>query len=139
MSTVVREFTNFSELIKSIDDSINASRALLAEFLRRLEDVKAKSEQDKRLRELIKKLTGEEIASAGKTIDLKDVKLIINPDSIQEAKILEEVVDKLNRSLQTLQSIRKVLEPLVGLDVEAKITVVYTEGIPSSIIVKFAS
>lgn len=137
--SVVREFNNFNELIKSIDDSITATRQQLAEFLRRLEDVKVKSEQDKKLKELLKRLTGEEVASAGKVVDLKDVKLFINPDSIQEARVLEEIVDKLNKSLQILQSVRKVLEPLMGLEVEAKITVVYSEGIPTSILVKFIS
>lgn len=137
--SIVREFNNFNELVKSIDESIISTRQQLAEFLRRLEDVKVKSEQDRKLKELLKRLTGEEIAAAGKVVDLKDVKLFINPDSIQEAKILEEIVDKLNRSLQVLQSVRKVLEPLIGLEVEAKITVLYAEGVPTSILIKFTS
>ncbi|MEM0355287.1 MAG: hypothetical protein QXT88_00380 [Desulfurococcaceae archaeon] len=135
--SIVKEFNNFNELIKSIDESITATRQQLAEFLRRLEDIKVKSEQDRKLKELLKRLTGEEIAAAGKVVDLKDVKLFINPDSMQEAKILEEIVDKLNRSLQVLQSVRKLLEPLMGLEIEAKITVLYSEGVPTSILIKF--
>ncbi|MEM1919068.1 MAG: hypothetical protein QXP72_03570 [Desulfurococcaceae archaeon] len=135
--SIVKEFNNFNELIKSIDESITATRQQLAEFLRRLEDIKVKSEQDRKLKELLKRLTGEEIAAAGKVVDLKDVKLFINPDSMQEAKILEEIVDKLNRSLQVLQSVRKLLEPLMGLEIEAKITVLYSEGVPISILIKF--
>ncbi len=139
MSAVVKEFTSFADLIKSIDEELNTLKQQLADYLRRLEDIRAKSEQERKLKELLKNLTGEEQPSKGRVVDLKEVKLFINPDAEQEASVLEEIIDRINKTIQSLQSIRKSLEPLSGVEVEAKIVVVYKEGIPSSIILKLSS
>ncbi|ADI31466.1 hypothetical protein [Staphylothermus hellenicus] len=139
MSAVVREFSSFADLIKSIDEELNMLKQQLADYLRRLEDIRAKSEQERRLRELLKNLTGEEQTSKGKVVDLKDVKLYVNPDAQQEATVMEEIIDRINKTIQSLQSIRKSLEPLSNVEVEAKIVVVYKEGAPSSIILKLSS
>lgn len=139
MSAVVKEFSSFADLIKSIDEELNTLKQQLADYLRRLEDIRAKSEQERKLRELLKSLTGEEQTGKGKVVDLKDVKLYINPDAEQEASVMEEIIDKINKTIQSLQSIRKSLEPLSSVEVEAKIVVVYKEGVPSSIILKLSS
>ena len=138
LSVVVKEYTSFSELIKSIDTELNTLKQQLAEYLRKLEDVRAKSEQERKLKELLKSLTGEEQAGKGKVVELKDLKLLINPDAEQEASVMEEIIDRINRTIQSLQSIRKALEPLSGIEVEAKILVVYKEGVPSTIMLKLA-
>ncbi|ABN69581.1 hypothetical protein Smar_0472 [Staphylothermus marinus F1] len=139
MSAVVKEFSSFADLIKNIDEELNTLKQQLADYLRRLEDIRAKSEQERRLRELLKNLTGEEQTSKGKVVDLKDVKLYVNPDAEQEATVMEEIIDRINKTIQSLQSIRKALEPLSNVEVEAKIVVVYKEGVPSSIILKLSS
>lgn len=139
MSAVVKEFSSFADLLKSIDEELNTLKQQLADYLRRLEDIRAKSEQERRLRELLKNLTGEEQTSKGKVVDLKDVKLYVNPDAEQEATVMEEIIDRINKTIQSLQSIRKALEPLSNVEVEAKMVVVYKEGVPSSIILKLSS
>jgi vacuolar-type H+-ATPase subunit I/STV1 len=139
VSSVVREYTSFAELLKSIDESLNTLKQQLAEYLRRLEDVRAKSEQEKKLKELLKRLTGEESTTTGKVIDMRDVKLFINPDAEQEAKLLEDIIDRINKSIQSLQSIRKTLEPLSNIEVETKITTIYREGVPVAIIIKLST
>jgi len=116
---------------------LNTLRQQLAEYLRRLEDVRAKAEQEKKLREFLKSLTGEETPPAGKVVDLKDIKLYINPSAENEANLLTDLIDRINRSIQALQSARKYLEPLANLDIEAKITVIYREGIPVAILIKY--
>ncbi len=138
MLNVVREYTSFPELIKSIDETLTTLKQQLAEYLRKLEDIRAKSEQEKKLRELLKKLTGEETTGTGKVVDMKDIKLFINPDAEQEARLLEEIIDRINKSIQVLQSIRKALEPLSSIEVETKITVMYREGVPVAIMIKLA-
>lgn len=138
MSSVVREYSSFGDIIKSIDETINTLKQQLADYLRRLEDIRTRSEQEKKLKELIKRLTGEETAAGGKVIDMREVKLFINPDAEQEAKLLEEIIDRLNKNIQLLYSIRKTLEPLSNIEVETKITVIYREGVPSAIILKVA-
>jgi chromosome segregation ATPase len=138
LSAVVREFSSFGELLKSIDQELATLKQQLADYLRRLEDIRTKSEQEKKLKELLKALTGEESAPKGKVADLKVVKLYINPDAEQEATVMGEIIDKINKAVQNLQNIRKALEPLSGVEVEAKIIVVYKEGIPSIIMLKLA-
>lgn len=138
MSALVKEYTSFSELIKAIDEQLNTLRQQLAEYLRRLEDIRAKAEQEKKLKEFIKTLTGEEAPStAGKIIDLKSVKLYINPSAENESTLLEDLIDRINKSIQALQTARKYLEPLANIDIEAKITVIYKEGIPVAILIKY--
>jgi len=139
MSSVVREYNNFQELVKSIDESLNTLRQQLAQYLRRLEDVRVKSEQEKKLKDLIKRLTGEEAHTMSKVVDLKEIKLFVNPDAETEVKLLEEVIDRINKSIQALQSIRKTLEPLMNVDVETKIIVIYREGIPVNVIMRLST
>lgn len=138
MSSVAREYSSFLDLIKAIDELLAALKQQLAEYLRKLEDLRARSEHEKKLKELLKRLAGEETVSAGKVIDLREIKLFVNPDAEQEAKLLEEVIDRINKNIQLLQSARKVLEPLSNVEVEAKILVIYREGVPSAIILKIA-
>ncbi len=138
LSAVVREFATFSELLKSIDEELTTLKQQLADYLRKLEDIRTKSEQEKKLKELLKTLTGEEAAPKGKVADLKVVKLYINPDAEQEAAVMGEIIDRINKAVQSLQNIRKALEPLSSVEVEAKIVVVYKEGIPSIIMLKLA-
>lgn len=138
MSMVVREFKSIGELVKFIDEEVNSYRALLAEFLRRLEDVRVRSEQEKKLKDLLKTLgVGETKKST--VIDLKDSKLIIDPSAEEESKVIEEAVERLNKNIQVLQAIRKSLEPLANLDIEAKITVVLRDGVPASILIRLSS
>ena len=135
---VVREFISVGELVKFIDEEVNNYRAQLAEFLRRLEDVRVRSEQEKKLKDLLKTLgVGETRKST--VIDLKDSKLIIDPSAEEESKVIEEAVERLNKNIQVLQSIRKSLEPLANLDIEAKITVLLRDGIPASVLIKLSS
>ncbi len=138
MSALVKEYESFSALLKSIDEQLNNLRQQLANYLRRLEDVRAKAEQEKKFKEFLKTLTGEETPpTQGKIVDLKDVKLYINPSAEAESALLEDLIDRINRSIQALQTARKYLEPLAGFDIEAKIVVLYKEGVPSSIIIRY--
>ncbi len=138
MSALVKEYTSFAELLKAIDEQLNALRQQLANYLRRLEDVRAKAEQERKFKEFLRTLTGEETPpTSGKVVDLKDVKLYINPSAESESELLEDLIDRINKSIQALQSARKYLEPLAGFDIEAKIVVIYKEGIPSAIIIRY--
>ncbi len=138
MSAVVREFTSFSELLGSIDELLSTLRQQLGEYLRRLEDIRAKAEQERKLKEYLKSLTGEDVTkSSSKVVDLKAVKLYINPEAEDEATLLEDLIDRINKAIQNLQTVKKSLEPLASLDVEAKIVVLYKEGIPSIIMIRY--
>ncbi|MEM0378587.1 MAG: hypothetical protein QXP68_03855 [Thermosphaera sp.] len=136
MSQIIKEYSSFAEVIKFIDESIASLRQQLAENLKKLEDARARAEQAKKLRELLKSLAGEEISGAGKVIDLKDAKILVNPDPVTELQVIEEAIERINRTILSLQNLKKALEPWSSVEVPNKITVVVKEGIPSSFILR---
>ncbi|MEM0505826.1 MAG: hypothetical protein QXW58_00990, partial [Thermosphaera sp.] len=111
MSQIIKEYSSFAEVIKFIDESIASLRQQLAENLKKLEDARARAEQAKKLRELLKSLAGEEISGAGKVIDLKDAKILVNPDPVTELQVIEEAIERINRTILSLQNLKKALEP----------------------------
>jgi len=136
MSQIIKEYSSFAEVIKFIDESIASLMHLLAENLKKLEDARARAEQAKKLRELLKSLAGEEISGAGKVIDLNDAKILVNPDPVTELQVIEEAIERINRTILSLQNLKKALEPWSSVEVPNKITVVVKEGIPSSFILR---
>ncbi len=137
MSTVAREFGSLGEFIKSVDDELSDLRKRLGELLRKLEDLRIKVEQERKIKEIMSKLgaaTGE--GTPSNTVELKTIKLIMNPTAAQEASALEQVVEELNNKITKLQAVKKDLEVLGGMDIELKITAVYEDGIPSTLLIK---
>ncbi len=139
MSSMVREFNNVAELLRSIDEDLNDYRKKLAELLRKLEELRVRVEQERKIKSVFTKLgIPAETAAAHNVVDLKNVKLIMNPTSDQELGNLENVVESLNSKITQLAAIKKDLEILGGLDVEIKLTAIYIDGLPRTLIVKYA-
>ncbi len=110
----------------------------LGELLRRLEDLRIKVEQERKIKEILTKLGGG--ASKGEpspnVVELKSLKLVMNPTALQEVQALEEVVETLNNKITRLQAVKKDLEVLGGMDIELKITVIYHDEVPSALMIK---
>ncbi|MEM2021534.1 MAG: hypothetical protein QXP80_04855 [Zestosphaera sp.] len=139
MSSTVREFNNVAELLRSIDEDLNDYRKKLAELLRKLEELRVRVEQERKIKSVFTKLgIPAEAATAHNIVDLKNVKLIMNPTSDQELSNLENVVESLNNKITQLAAIKKDLEILGGLDVEIKLTAIYIDGLPRTLIAKYA-
>ncbi|ACL11365.1 hypothetical protein [Desulfurococcus amylolyticus] len=133
---MIKEVSSFKDILKMIDDTIALLKQQLAENLKKLEDARVRAEQVKKLRETFKNLLGEEVLVSGKEIDLKDAKILINPDPLTELKAIEEAIEKINTTILTLQNLRKSLEPWTTVEVPSRITVVVREGIPVTILLK---
>lgn len=136
MSVVIKEVSSFKDILKMIDDTIASLKQQLAENLKKLEDARVRAEQVKKLRETFKNLLGEEVLVSGKEIDLKDAKILINPDPLTELKAIEEAIEKINTTILALQNLRKSLEPWTNVEVPSRITVVVKDGIPVTILLK---
>jgi predicted nucleic acid-binding Zn-ribbon protein len=136
LSVVIKEVSSFKDILKMIDDTIASLKQQLAENLKKLEDARVRAEQVKKLRETFKNLLGEEVLVSGKEIDLKDAKILINPDPLTELKAIEEAIEKINTTILALQNLRKSLEPWTSVEVPSRITVVIKEGIPVTILLK---
>ncbi|MEM2004691.1 MAG: hypothetical protein QW705_08400 [Zestosphaera sp.] len=138
MSSVVREFNSIAEFVKSIDDDLNDYRKKLAELLRRLEELRVKVEQERKIKTVLTKLgVSAEAAESRNVVEFKNIRLIMNPTSDQELNNLESVVESINNKITLLASIKKDLEILGGLDVEIKLTAIYIDGLPKTLIIKY--
>ncbi len=139
MSIIVKEFESINEFIKSVDEELSELRKRLGELLRRLEELRVKVEQERKLKNLLSKL-GMSGAEAKKTnvIELKTIKLIMNPTVEQEVNSLEQAVESLNNRITQLQAIKKDLEVLGDIDIEVKLIAIYVEGVPKTVLIKLA-
>lgn len=135
MSTIVKEFTNLNEFIKNIDDTVSEYRRRLGEMLRKLEELRVRSEQEKKLMSILSKL-GLPESPPSNEVSLRNVRILVNPSPSQELVALESVVEALNTKIMLLVAVRKELEVLSGLDVSARIAVVFVDDVPRTIVLK---
>jgi vacuolar-type H+-ATPase subunit I/STV1 len=139
MSSMIKEFNSIAEFVKSIDEDLNDYRKKLAELLRRLEELRIKVEHERKIKAALAKLgLITEAPEPKNVIDLKNIKIVMNPTADQELNNLESVVESLNNKITILTAIKKDLEVLGSLDVEVKLTAVYLEGLPKTLIIKHA-
>ncbi len=139
MEIGLREFSTPKELLAYIDAQLADLRKKLGELLRMIEDLRAKSEQDKKLRSLILSLVGKEanVSTPSETIiTLDKVTILINPSAERELKTMEELAEYINAKIARLQSIRRDLEKLAEADIEARIIAVLYDGVPKYLIIK---
>ncbi len=136
MSIVVREFNSIGEFIKSVDDELSEMRRKLGELLRRLEELRVKVEQERKIRSILSKLGAASASTQSNVVELKTIKLIMNPTAEQEVSALEQVVEMLNNKITQLQAIKKDLDVLGGMDIEVKLTAIYIDGLPKNILIR---
>jgi len=131
-------FNTPDELKKSLDDEIGRIRTLLGDYLRRLEETRIKTDRLKKAQEAIIKFAGEkQIPSLeGREIELSGLKVFVNPNLRQETDMLEDIVKTLQDKLNTIQKIRKALEPLTGFE-EGIVTIaaVMSDNIPTKLMI----
>jgi prefoldin subunit 5 len=139
----LKTYKSVSDLIKELDDEVNRIKTVLGEYLRRLDESRAKVEKIKKAQEAIAKLTGGRGAQSpvkpvsSQTIDLMGLKVIINVSPDEEAEALEESVRTLQDKLNVLQRVRKALEPLTTLDEGGTaITAVMSDNVPTRLLLK---
>jgi len=136
LSVVVKEYSSVAELLKSIDDAISDLRKTLGEYLRRIEELRVKVEQETKLKALLGKL-GLTTAPPPNELSLRNVRVVVNPTAEQELGSLEAALEGLNARLTQLTSIRKDLDVLSSLgDTSVKITVIYVDGVPKSVFIR---
>jgi chromosome segregation ATPase len=136
LSVIVKEYSNVTELLKSIDDSISDLRKTLGEYLRRIEELRVKAEQEAKLKAILGKL-GLTTAPPPNELSLRSVRVVVNPTAEQELGSLEGALENLNAKLTQLTSIRKELDVLASLgDVGVKIAVIYVDGVPKSVLIR---
>ena len=143
MGTGIREFSSAQELLRFIDSQLTDLRKTLGDLLRVIEELRAKSELDKRIRELLLRLSkqgaGEGSAeSRPEIVKLGDaLELVINPSPSVELRYLEDLAETINKKIAKLQAARKGVEQLAEIGLEAKLDVILVDDVPTTVFIKF--
>lgn len=133
----VREFNNFKEMLASVDEDINSIKMVLGELLRRMEVLKIKIESEKALKDVLSKIgVGEKQQQVSNVVNLKRVRIYIKPTAEQELTSLESFIEYLSSRMIILENIKKELSLFASAAVEAKIEVIYIDGLPKEIYIK---
>ena len=135
MSTSIKEFESVSEFLKSIDDALSEYRKRLGELLRRLEELRVRAEQEKKLRAVLSKLGIPETVTANE-VALRNVRIVVNPTAVQELAAMETAAEALNNKVTLLTAVRKELEILSSIEIGAKLSVVYVDDVPRTIVLR---
>jgi len=135
VSTSIKEFESVSEFLKSIDDALSEYRKRLGELLRRLEELRVRAEQEKKLRAVLSKLGIPETVTANE-VALRNVRIVVNPTAVQELAAMETAAEALNNKVTLLTAVRKELEILSGIEIGAKLSVVYVDDVPRTIVLR---
>jgi len=135
-SVEIKEFGSVDELLRYIDQQIDTLRKQLGELLRAIEESRIKAEQERKLKELLAKLSGGNIPETPSVVELKNIRLYINPSAENEISLLEQAAEVINNKMMLLQAIRKDLEALTGVDINTTLKVVIVDGVPKALIIK---
>ena len=138
VSSELKVFNSPEEFKKFLDDEIGRIRTLLGDYLRRLEEVRIKTDRLKKAQDALVKFAGEKqiTPSESREIDLSGLKVFVNPSLRQETDTLEDMVRSLQDKLNMIQKIRKALDPLISFE-EGIVTIsaVTTDNIPTKIMI----
>ncbi|MEZ0290123.1 MAG: hypothetical protein ABWJ42_03415 [Sulfolobales archaeon] len=136
---MIREFANLKDLIAYIDGKLVEYRKIFGELIRYVEDLRKKAETQRRVLSVISKL-GVEVRSQATVaeIDLKSVKLSINPSPEAELRYYERYLEELNQKITKLATMRKDLETISSelADLTGKIVVLMKDEIPEILIMR---
>jgi len=135
---MIREFGSFKDLIGYVDSQIAQYRKVFGDLIRAVEDLRARVERQKRILEVIAKLSpGAQVSGAEGSfqVDLKGVKVMVNPSPVQELEAMERALEEINAKITRLTNLRKDLEGLGTLE-GGRITVYLKDDVPEVIILK---
>lgn len=133
-STEIKEYLSPKDFMNSLDEDINEMRKILAENLRKLEEMRRRVDQQKMIRQIVQKLFPQyKFVAPKNVVELRDTQIVIGPTIEQEIESLERVLDLINHKLNILISIRKELEVLTQYKSPLKIIAFYIDGIPKII------
>ncbi|MGC9010233.1 MAG: hypothetical protein ACP5I7_06445 [Sulfolobales archaeon] len=136
---MIREFSNVKELITYIDGKLTEYRKVFGDVLRYVEELRRRTESQKRIQTLLAKIGVEpKISQAVAEVDLKTFKLSINPTPEAELRYYERYLEDLNQKIAKLAGIRKDLDAISTelADLGAKITVIFRDDVPEILLLK---
>ncbi len=137
----IKEYRSAMEIAEKIDKEIAATKSLLGESLRQLDDVRAVAEKSKRLHDIVAKVSGnKQQKEKPDQIEVNGLEIVLDATPIHELTAVESAVKSHQQRLLTLQKTKKAMEPLDPLgDTEGiRYLVLEKEGIPEQILLKIS-
>ncbi len=135
---MMREFGSFKELLSYVDGQIAQYRKVFGELIRVVEDMRARAERQKKILEVIAKLSpGTQVSGeeGSYQVDLRGVKVLVNPSPVKELEVFEKILEEINAKITRLANLRKDLEVLGALE-GAKVVTYIKDDIPEIILLK---
>ena len=133
----IKEFPNVREFISYIDKEIDELRKSLSKVLKDVEDLRAKAEKVRKLRETLARIVEGLEKTGSREVDLKDIKLVVNPTVEDEARLMEDLISDMQERILTFQKVRKAVEPLMELgELPTAIKVVFKDGKPVKLLLR---
>jgi hypothetical protein len=135
---MMREFGSFKDLLGYVDSQIANYRKVFGELIRVVEDMRARAERQKRILEAIAKLSpGTQVSGeeGSYQVDLRGVKVLVNPSPVRELEVLEKVLEEINNKITRLANLRKDLEVLGALE-GGKVVAYIKDDVPEIILLK---
>lgn len=132
----VRSFDGIGLFLDSLEDEVTRLKALLGDYMRRVEEVKARAEKLMKVQGLLARIARRRLPE-GEKIDLKGVEALINPSPKQELDILLEAMESIQERINALENVRKAVSVFKEAQgIELPVDVVYRDGVPRTIILK---
>jgi hypothetical protein len=135
----LKEYASARDLAEALEKHIAATKSVLGEYLRRLDEVRAVAEKSKKIRDVIVKLAGKKGVMEGfGEITIGNLRISLDANPFHELAAIEEVVRSYQERLIMLQKARESLKWLDQLgDAEGlKYVVVENDGVPERILLK---
>jgi len=141
MVVEIKEYKSANEIAKALDSEIDQTKNLLAEYLRRLDQIRALAERSKKVRDVVLKLAGKKAArnTLGET-SVGDLNIVLDATPLHELTALEEAARSQQDRLLILQKAREAMkwtdqiENTEGL----RYMVLESDGVPTQILLRIS-
>lgn len=135
----IKEFASNKEIAETLDKDISDTKSMLGKYLSRLDGVREKAQNLKRLRSTLAKVVGKKAfkESIGE-INIEDITIVLDASPLDELNALETVVRSYQERLSSLKNARESLESFNELgDADGmKFLLVEANGVPETVLLK---
>ena len=133
----IKEFASYKEITETMDKDIIDTKSMLGKYLTRLDGVRGRAENLKRIRSTLSKVVGSKALkkSIGE-INVEDVTIVLEAGPLDELNALESVIRSYQERLSKLNEARESLKSFNGLDDTdgMKFQLVEANGVPETIL-----
>ena len=133
----IKEFASYKEITETLDKDISDTKSMLGKYLTRLDGVRGRAENLKRIRSTLSKVVGSKaLKKSISEINVEDVTIVLEASPLDELNALESVIRSYQERLSKLNEARESLKSFNGLDDTdgMKFQLVEANGVPETIL-----